>query len=641
MSTTRRRRAGEGVPWDVLRESLWDLPDGIALLGPSGGVEYLNLAGRRLLDLGEEELPPSVDRWHRRFKSAATPLAPLRVLNGKDASEEILEAASKAGLWVHLVAHALRDASGTRRGVLVRLRDVSEREERRRSAELELGRRTIQRTALLRLLRSDGRASKGLRAALRDLVHLSGNILGVARCGLWLLDEDGRSLRCEALSAGKEEEEPLLEALRHPAYLAAISDQDGAPIGDVDTDPRARELRSSYLRPKGIGAMMDAPLYVEGRLRGVICHEHVGGPRDWADDERTFALATAAVAARMVGDDERRRLGAALRDSERRVEALEGRAGDAGRFSRLLGRSPAMAEAVRRLRQAARSDVTLLIRGESGTGKELAARAVHEHGARHAGPFVPVNCAAIPESLLESELFGHAKGAFTGALQDRPGFFQEAHRGTLFLDEIGEMPKLLQAKVLRALQEREVRPVGASRTVRVDLRIVAATNRDLEEEVEAGRMREDFFYRIRVFEVRLPPLRERPEDLPGLVDQVLEELCAASGRPRPALDPEAYRRLLAHSWPGNVRELRNALEYALVGAPTDRIRSSDLPRLGRPREGRRPAPSRRAEDAAGAERIVAALRAEGGHRARAAARLGISRVTLWHRLKALGIDDER
>jgi len=349
-------------------------------------------------------------------------------------------------------------------------------------------------------------------------------------------------------------------------------------------------------------------------------------------------VAVAATAARAIADWERHRVGEALQAQERRIEALEESRDRDTRFSNLATRAGAMTEVIRRLRMAAKSDVTLLLRGESGTGKELAAKAVHSHSSRAAGPYEAVNCAALPPAILESELFGHVKGAFTGATRDHRGLFRQANKGTLFLDEIGELPPELQAKVLRVLQEREVRPVGGDVSSRVDVRIIAATNRNLEEDLAAGRLREDFYYRIRVFEVVLPPLRERLEDLPALVERILKELAIATGRRPPRLEVAALKKLETYRWPGNIRELRNALEHALVTATGDRIRPEDLPPLT---SSRRPGPPPAPRDPGEAERILEALRAERGHRSRAAKRLGVSRVTLWHRMKSLGLDTGR
>jgi transcriptional regulator with GAF, ATPase, and Fis domain len=207
---------------------------------------------------------------------------------------------------------------------------------------------------------------------------------------------------------------------------------------------------------------------------------------------------------------------------------------------------------------------TVLVTGETGTGKELAATALHLAGPRRHGPLVALNCSALPDHLLESELFGHVRGAFTGAIQNRVGRFEQAHRGTLFLDEIGDLPPDLQAKLLRVLQEREFQRLGSSETVRVDVRVVAATNCDLVRRIEQGRFREDLFYRLNVVPIQMPPLRERPEDVPLLAEHFVEKICRLEGVPLKRLAPDAISRLRLHSWPGNVRELENAVEMAVA-----------------------------------------------------------------------------
>jgi len=243
-------------------------------------------------------------------------------------------------------------------------------------------------------------------------------------------------------------------------------------------------------------------------------------------------------------------------------------------LSQLVGTSEAMQRVCERVRKVASSDAPVLLQGESGTGKELVARAIHFGGERRDQPFVPVNCAAIPADLLESELFGHVKGAFTGALRDRPGKFQQADRGTLFLDEIGEMPLGLQPKLLRVLQEMEVEPVGSGKTQRVDVRIVAASNRDLEQEVAAGRFREDLFYRLAVIPLPLPALRERRDDIPLLVRHFLARHEQGG---RISVAAAALDLLRAYDWPGNVRELQNVLEQTVLLRAGDGIEADDLP----------------------------------------------------------------
>ena len=254
------------------------------------------------------------------------------------------------------------------------------------------------------------------------------------------------------------------------------------------------------------------------------------------------------------------------------------RLGTAHGFADLVHNSPSMAELVRVARQVATADSSLLVLGETGVGKERLARSIHYESGRAEGPFVPVNCGAIPEGLLESELFGHEQGAFTGAVRARRGHFEVAHRGTLFLDEIGELPLHLQVKLLRVLEDRQVQRLGSERPERVDVRIIAATNRDLEEEVAERRFRADLFYRLAVVTLSIPPLRERPEDIPALVERYLAHFRRSLGKPIEGVHPRAMDALAAHSWPGNVRELINVLERAILLAQGSIVEVHDLPR---------------------------------------------------------------
>ncbi|MFH6783211.1 sigma-54-dependent transcriptional regulator [Methylobacterium sp. MA0201] len=301
----------------------------------------------------------------------------------------------------------------------------------------------------------------------------------------------------------------------------------------------------------------------------------------------------------------------------------------------LIGTSEAMRRVQKAVGLAADSDATVLLQGETGTGKEIAARALHAHGRRRTGPFVPVNCAAIPADLLESELFGHLRGAFTGATQDRPGAFREAEGGTLFLDEIGDMPPAMQAKILRALQERVVTPVGG-RPVPVTVRVVAATHRDLPRLVAEGGFRQDLFYRLNVVPIALPPLRERLADILALAEHFL----AASGAGPKRLTPEAAAALMRHPWPGNVRELRNVIERAALLARGPAIGPADHGLAGDAAPAAESAlPDWLGDDLPGAvarleeAMIRRALRDSGGNRARAAKSLGIQRQLLYAKIE--------
>jgi transcriptional regulator with PAS, ATPase and Fis domain len=306
----------------------------------------------------------------------------------------------------------------------------------------------------------------------------------------------------------------------------------------------------------------------------------------------------------------------------------------------IVGRSPAMLEVYKLVARVAISMSTVLVVGESGTGKELVARAIHSHSSRAAGPFVAVNCTALTESLLESELFGHAKGAFTGAVQSKRGLFEEALGGTLFLDEIGDINPKMQAQLLRVLQEGEIRRVGGSEPIDVDVRVVAATNRDLDEEVQRGRFREDLYFRIKVVSIVLPSLRERPEDIPLLVDHFLSKYAQREGRAEAGVADEAMELLRRYSWPGNVRELENVVERALAMSTSGIILPSDLPAEVRGSDSR---PAQHTSYSLVNDRPTLAeleqryvnliLQQEGGNKKRAAEILGIDRRTLYRTLE--------
>jgi transcriptional regulator with PAS, ATPase and Fis domain len=314
-------------------------------------------------------------------------------------------------------------------------------------------------------------------------------------------------------------------------------------------------------------------------------------------------------------------------------------------FHGMWTRDPKMRRIFEIVAKAARRDTSVLVRGETGTGKELVARAIHDLSPRAKGPFRAINCAALPPSLLESELFGHVRGAFTGAVRDSPGVFRAADGGTLFLDEVADMPLEVQAKLLRVLESKAIIPVGGHEAVPVDVRIVAATHTGLRRAVEEGRFRADLMYRLRVVPIFLPPLRERAGDILLLLEKAIEELNRAEGRQVLHVSVGARAILLRYSWPGNVRELRNVLEYAYVIGEGSVLVEADLPpELADPELGgesksddREPAPAG-VDEPAEVVRIRRALDRAGGNRERAARMLGISRVTLWRRVKEFGID---
>jgi PAS domain S-box-containing protein len=310
-------------------------------------------------------------------------------------------------------------------------------------------------------------------------------------------------------------------------------------------------------------------------------------------------------------------------------------------FCGILGRSTLMQRLFELIENVSQTDAPVMIMGPSGTGKELVARAIHDSGPRAGKPFIKVNCAALNENLLQSELFGHVKGAYTGADRNRIGRFEAAQEGTIFLDEIGDISLSTQVKLLRVLEEKHIERVGDHQPIRVNVRIVTATNRNLEKLVEQGQFREDLFFRINVFPLYCPPLSDRKEDIPMIVQSFIRRNNEESGKKIMGLAPEALEKLVAYSWPGNVRELRNAVEYAFVLCPGGHIQVEHLPPKiisyepwdtdNLPLTGQKTADRTRNE-------LIRALRQAGGNQSKAASLLGVSRVTIWKRLKKYGID---
>jgi PAS domain S-box-containing protein len=307
-----------------------------------------------------------------------------------------------------------------------------------------------------------------------------------------------------------------------------------------------------------------------------------------------------------------------------------------GRYSlgAIMGKNPKMQDLYNLIEVVSNTNSTVLILGETGTGKDLVAKAIHYNSPRRERPFIKVSCAALPESLLESEIFGHKRGAFTGAVNDKPGRFLRADGGTIFLDEIGEIPLSIQVKLLRVLEEKEFEPLGGTKPIRVDVRIIAATNRDLKEDISQGRFREDLFYRLNVVPIHIPPLRERKDDIPLLVDHFIKKFSNGAKKKICSISPHALRTLLDYSWPGNVRQLENVMEYASVHCEGKTIQSLHLPVDIKPKQERGKILERENPlDEVEKELLVNTLKKNNGDREKTAHALQISRTTLWRKMK--------
>ncbi|MET0341282.1 MAG: sigma 54-interacting transcriptional regulator, partial [Polyangiales bacterium] len=436
---------------------------------------------------------------------------------------------------------------------------------------------------------------------------------------------------------------------------------DGEPVLTVDAERDPRFRRNESVHAMHLKSVLCAPIRARGGILGALYLDNRLARARFSPDDAELLLsfadqvAIALTHAALVSElaqkarelaREKRKVELLARGQAREIERLEGvvsaqreQLGVRHSFADIVGRSEPMRRVLRVLDRVIDTDLSVLVQGESGTGKELIARALHRHGRRAERPFVSVNCAAIPAALLESELFGHVKGAFTGALSAREGLFATARSGTIFLDELGELPLPMQAKLLRVLQDGEVRPVGANKSFAVDVRVVCATNRDLKQRVSEGAFREDLFYRVSVVEIALPALRERHDDIVPIAEAILKQRAEALGEAPAQLAPDAVRALLSYGWPGNVRELQNVLLRASVMARAGAIGADDLdlpsgaPRVTTPRTPRSRDEFHRRE----AERLLSALSAERWNVSKVAKNLGMPRNTLYRKLARYGI----
>lgn len=386
----------------------------------------------------------------------------------------------------------------------------------------------------------------------------------------FILMRDDKSKELSPRAARNIDEETInsISEISNTAVRKVIAEK--KPILTFDTLSDSQFDNSQSIVLHKISSIACVPLMLKGDLIGVIYidsqEQQANFSRQSLDFLSAFAnqVAVAIQNAQLMSSLRQENL--QLREEFRRIYA----------FEEIIGQSKSMQSVFQMMNKVLENTTTVLIVGETGTGKELVARAIHYNGLRREKPFIPVNCASIPENLLESELFGYKKGAFTGASGDKPGLVQLADGGTLFLDEVGEIPLSQQAKVLRFLQEKEIMPVGGSGQVKVDVRVIAATNRDLALEVREGRFREDLFYRLNIIPLQLPPIRERKKDVPLLAQHFLKKLCASVGKDVKGFTPEALQVIMDYPWPGNVRELENAIERAVVLATHTLIHEEDI-----------------------------------------------------------------
>jgi Nif-specific regulatory protein len=474
---------------------------------------------------------------------------------------------------------------------------------------------------------------------LQNILESALRLFAADACSIALIDEADQQLAF-AFTLGGAKVEELRLPLGQGIVGWVAEKGEGVIANDVSQDPRflGQVDRKTGFRTK---AVLCAPLRYEGRVIGAIEVLNTATPGGFAQEDLDLLLAFGGLATPAL---QRTKTFSTVRNAKTAFQEVVQE-----RYHLVSGASPLMQEVTRLARSVAVAHSTVLLLGESGTGKEVMARAIHHWSPRVEQPFVAVNCVALTPELLESELFGHEKGAFTGAVAQKKGKFELADGGTIFLDEIGDLAPHLQAKLLRVLQEREFQRVGGTRDIRVNVRVIAATNRDLRRAMQTGAFREDLYYRLNVVSISLPPLRDRREEIPALIDHFTARYCNDMKRPLLTVDPAAMELLRAYRWPGNVRELQNVIERAVVLSPGPTITGTDLPLELRTQGGgdSEPAPPGQAIDpllplSAAMEafkriRVRQALEAVNGNQTKAAQVLGLPRPNLSRLMKQLGL----
>ena len=504
-------------------------------------------------------------------------------------------------------------------------------------------------TTELRLLFEVSQALEGISAIsdqLQNALTLMARYTGMMRGTLFLLEPNGRDIVVEAAYGLKQSEKKRAHYALGEGITGKVIET-GKPmiVPTVSESPLflnrtgARDLQKEEI------SFICVPILLDGKAVGALSADRLFADSVTLDEDMRLLQIISSLVARAVKNRlEVHALHAAVVEENRRLQTLVH-----GKFQMdpMVGASAAMRTVVEEMAQVADSGATVLIRGESGTGKELVASLIHANSSRAGRAFVKVNCAALPENLVESELFGYERGAFTGAVSTRKGRFEMAHGGTLFLDEVGDMTPLTQAKLLRAIQEKEFERVGGTETLRVDVRLIAATNRDLEAMVSNGAFRQDLYYRLCVFPIILPPLRERRDDIMALTTHFIDKLCAANNRIVSSITPQATSRLMAYDWPGNIRELENAIERAIIICGDDGvIDARHLPpwlqhdeHCGSADNSLQDAvPLEEAVNILERRLIVTALEKTGGNMLKAAEELGITTRIMGLRMKKHGLD---
>ncbi|XMO85048.1 PAS domain-containing protein [Algibacter sp. AS12] len=474
------------------------------------------------------------------------------------------------------------------------LKDVSEEEKAKRILE-DIARKSTQKKKIIMELTA--LVGSDYYNSLKKIISLSAAALNVARVGVWKFNEDKTLIICEKLyhlETGEFEEGLNLTNKDNPDYFDALNGNSLLSIEDAVNNEITKGFATSYLNPLGISSILDVFIQGNQGMYGVICFEHIGEKRKWTAEDEEFATSIASIVSLMVESSERKiaeknlvvanaELSTANKELNHLREQLEqenvylrNELALVFNYEEMVYGSEVFSKVLTEVEKVAPTNASVLLLGESGTGKELLARAIHNISLRNKKPLIKINCSAIPRELIESELFGHKKGSFTGAFSDKTGKFELADGGTLFLDEIGELPLDMQPKILRFLQEGEIEVVGGTGSKKLDVRVIAATNRDLKEEIEKKQFREDLFFRLNVFPINVPPLKDRLEDIPLLVEHFVDKFNKAYEKHIKYIPSDAMDDLMSHKWPGNIRELENLVERAVILSDSETLMLSPV-----------------------------------------------------------------
>lgn len=467
--------------------------------------------------------------------------------------------------------------------------DVSERISYQNELKEKSRRSVKKKEAILKLA---GLVGGELNHIFEEIAKLTATTLEIDRVSVWKFEEKNTDLTCKSAFSLRDQKfvkPSVFKAKNYPEYFTHLFESKTIRVDDVKRDQRTINLVDSYFKPLNIISTLDVLIQSRNSNYGVLCFEHLGSKKEWCNDDEQFATSISNIVALAVERDKRHEAETELTKTNYKLVALNEELEKLKReleqensylreeidlvfnYEEMVYGSKSFSQVLTDVELVAETKATVLLLGESGTGKELLARAIHNISPRKNKPLIKVNCAAIPKELIESELFGHKKGSFTGAINDKLGKFQLADGGTLFLDEIGELPLDMQPKLLRAIQESEIEQIGGTKTHQVDIRIIVATNRDLEKEVKAQNFREDLYFRINVFPINIPPLRERVEDIPILIEHFVDKYSKLYNKHIKYISDETKRNLQSYSWPGNIRELENLIERAVILSADEKL----------------------------------------------------------------------